>query len=70
MEKGLIVSVQILKPEEEGDFTDYPGTLEFIDCRVYVNVLDRTQNLDISLGFNLNDLLTAMKTAFFDPGAD
>jgi hypothetical protein len=70
MEKGLIISVIALPREEEGDFEDYPGTIEFIDQRVYVNVLDTKQDLDISLGFDLNELLAAMKEAFFTPGAD
>jgi hypothetical protein len=70
MEKGLLVSVLALPREEEGDFEDYPGTLEFIDQRVYLNVLDTKQNLDISLGFNLKELLAAMREAFFDQGAD
>jgi len=70
MEKGLIISVIALPREEDGDFEDYPGTIEFVDQRVYVNVLDTKQNLDISLGFDLNELLAAMKEAFFTPGAD
>lgn len=71
MEKAIVVSIRALKPDEEGDFKDDRlGTLEFIDKRIYVNVLDRDLNLDIEIGFNLDDLLAAMKEAFFDVGAD
>ena len=70
MEKGLIISIIAEKREDDADFEDYPGTIEFIDQRVYVNVLDTKKDLDVSLGFDLKELLAAMKEAFFDQGAD
>ena len=71
MEKAIFLSTKILKPDEEGNYKDYClGTLEFIDQRVYINVLDRDLNLDIDIGFDLKDLLAAMKEAFFDVGVD
>lgn len=69
MEHGLIIDVSIERSREEKDLIPFPGTVEFIEKRVYLEVTDG-EGRKITIGVNLDDLLVGMRKAFFDKGAD